>query len=277
MKSFNEWPLSIKITFLNFLAMLIVSSLFGLLVASLVSGEVLDFGGEVISEIIIIILGITTAQSLFIFFVVRLIVIQPITDASSLLKIIAKGNLSTPLYDSPGNEISVMYNSFHLMQEKLTKVIMGIRFGSQEVSNAANQVAQGNTNLSQRTQEQASSLEQIASSMEEMMSTVTRNSENADHAKQLAVEARDEVQHGHEVVNRTIEAMDKVNDYSGQISNIIGIINDIASQTNLLALNAAVEAAHAGEQGRGFAIVASEIRNLSVRSATAAKEIEATG
>ncbi len=275
MKSFNEWPLSVKITSLNFVAMLVVGSIFGLLITGLLSEEALKIGNELLWDTIIMITGITVAQSLFIFFIVRIIIARPIDDASSLLKIIAKGDLATPLYDAPGDEISAMYNSFHLMQEKLTKVITGIRFGSQEVSGAASQVSQGNSDLSQRTQEQASSLEQIASSMEEMMGTVTQNSENSSHAKQLAIDARSEVQHGHKVVMQAIEAMNKINDYSNQVSDIISVINEIASQTNLLALNAAVEAAHAGEHGRGFAVVASEIRNLSARSAEAAKEIKA--
>ena len=173
-----------------------------------------------------------------------------------------------------GDEISRLYSSFSVMQDSLTEVISGIRSGAIEVSIAAEQVSQGNANLSQRTQEEASSLEQIAASMEEMTGTVNQNSENAQHANQLAKSAQDEAQHGDEVVVQVVYAMSEINGASKKIADIIGVIDEIAFQTNLLALNAAVEAARAGEQGRGFAVVASEVRNLAGRSATAAKEIK---
>jgi len=129
-----------------------------------------------------------------------------------------------------------------------------------------------NTDLSQRTEEQASSLEETASSMEEMTSTVKQNADNASRASQLATAARDQADKGGSVVSQAIRAMTEINDASRKIVDIIGVIDEIAFQTNLLALNAAVEAARAGEQGRGFAVVASEVRNLAGRSATAAKE-----
>jgi methyl-accepting chemotaxis protein len=135
-------------------------------------------------------------------------------------------------------------------------------------------MSQGSTNLSQRTEEQASSLEETASSMEEMTSTVKQNADNALQANQLAVAARDQAEKGGMVVAKAVKAMTGINEASKKIADIIGVIDEIAFQTNLLALNAAVEAARAGEQGRGFAVVASEVRNLASRSATAAKEIK---
>src|SRR6202023_1575640 len=132
----------------------------------------------------------------------------------------------------------------------------------------------GNANLSQRTEEQSSSLEETASSMEEMTTTVKQNADNAGQANQLALAARDQAEKGGSVVNQAVKAMSDINDASKKIADIIGVIDDIAFQTNLLALNAAVEAARAGEQGRGFAVVASEVRNLASRSAEAAKEIK---
>jgi methyl-accepting chemotaxis protein len=143
------------------------------------------------------------------------------------------------------------------------------------VSTAAQQIANGNDDLSQRTQEQASSLEETASSMEQMTSTVKQNAENASHANQLARGAREQAERGGEVAGRVITAMGDINVSSRKISEIVGLIQEIAFQTNLLALNAAVEAARAGEQGRGFAVVATEVRSLSQRSASAAKEIKA--
>jgi methyl-accepting chemotaxis protein len=110
--------------------------------------------------------------------------------------------------------------------------------------------------------------------MEEMTSTVKQNADNAGQANQLAIAARDQAEKGGSVVAKAVRAMTGINDASKKISDIIGVIDEIAFQTNLLALNAAVEAARAGEQGRGFAVVASEVRNLAGRSATAAKEIK---
>lgn len=167
-----------------------------------------------------------------------------------------------------------LYDSMVATVNKLKEMIVGVIVGAEEVNMGAEQVAQGNANLSQRTQEQASNLEEVASSMEEMTSTVTQNTENAQQANQLAIAARKQADEGGEVVKNAISAMNEINTSSKKISDIIGVIDEIAFQTNLLALNAAVEAARAGEQGRGFAVVASEVRNLAGRSATAAKEIK---
>jgi methyl-accepting chemotaxis protein-1 (serine sensor receptor) len=110
--------------------------------------------------------------------------------------------------------------------------------------------------------------------MEQMAATVKHNAESTRAANQVAIDAREQADRGGMILRRAVAAMTEINESSSRISDIIGVIDEIAFQTNLLALNAAVEAARAGEQGRGFAVVASEVRNLAQRSAGAAKEIK---
>ena len=156
----------------------------------------------------------------------------------------------------------------------MADVIRIMSHAAGEVRTGAQEISSGNTNLSQRTEEQALSLEKTAASMEEMTAAVKNNADNAAQANQLAAAARQQAERGGAVVSSAVAAMSEINASSKKIADIIGVIDEIAFQTNLLALNAAVEAARAGEQGRGFAVVASEVRNLASRSAEAAKEIK---
>ena len=166
-----------------------------------------------------------------------------------------------------------IYAAMQSMVANLTNVVQQVRSASSSISHSATEIASGNMYLSERTEQQASSLEETASSMEEITSTVRQNADNARKAQALAEAASDDAERGGNVVGQAIDAMTEINASSAKISDIIGIIDEIAFQTNLLALNAAVEAARAGEQGRGFAVVAQEVRHLAQRSATAAREI----
>ncbi len=172
------------------------------------------------------------------------------------------------------DEINTIIKALTRMQKKLTSVILNIRGGADTVSDFLMGMRQDNQHLSQRMQQQASSLEDIASSMEEMTTTVSNNAHSAQRASQSAKTAYEKAVLGSEVVERAILAMQEIDTASSDIAEIISVIDSIAFQTNLLALNAAVEAAHAGEQGKGFAVVAGEVRNLAASCKTAAKEIE---
>ncbi|MEA9864181.1 methyl-accepting chemotaxis protein [Xanthomonas campestris pv. campestris] len=157
---------------------------------------------------------------------------------------------------------------------RLTEIIGGIQTASDTIRRAAVEIAAGNTDLSERTEQQAASLEETASSMEELTSTVKQNADSAQQANKLVLGTGEVAQNGGQVMDDVVSTMSQISTASRKIGEIIGVIDGIAFQTNILALNAAVEAARAGEQGRGFAVVASEVRALARRSADAAKEIK---
>lgn len=187
---------------------------------------------------------------------------------------VAAGDLAVRIDASGRDEVSELLRALQTMKQSLAHVVGDVRANAEGVALASTQIAQGNLDLSSRTEEQASALEETAASMEELSSTVKQNADNARLADQLAKGASTVATQGGAVVGEVIETMKGINDSSRRIADIIGVIDGIAFQTNLLALNAAVEAARAGEQGRGFAVVASEVRGLAKRSAEAAKEIK---
>jgi methyl-accepting chemotaxis protein len=187
---------------------------------------------------------------------------------------LAGGDLTVRLTDGFTDESRQIKDDFNIAIARLQGAIGEIATTTREVSNAAAEISTSTTDLSQRTEEQAASLEETSASMEQISATVKQNAENAQQANQFAVGTREVADRGGEVVAEAVKAMSRIEESSRKISDIIGVIDEIARQTNLLALNAAVEAARAGEAGRGFAVVASEVRSLAQRSSQAAKDIK---
>ncbi|NHZ78872.1 HAMP domain-containing protein [Massilia sp. CCM 8695] len=198
----------------------------------------------------------------------------PLNEAVNIARTVASGDLSTLIVARGSDEIGMLLKSLKDMHDSLAEIVGKVRAGTDAIAAASSEIADGNLDLSARTEEQASSLEETASAMEELTSTVKQNGENASQASKLASDASVVAVRGGDAVAQVIHTMGSINDSSKKIVDIIGVIDGIAFQTNILALNAAVEAARAGEQGRGFAVVASEVRNLAQRSAAAAKEIK---
>ena len=178
-----------------------------------------------------------------------------------------------PLEGKTG-EIAELCAGLNGLLDTMSDVISQVKTAAREVSNASAEIATSTTDLSQRTEEQAAGLEETSASMEEIAATVKKNAENAQQANQLTAGTREVADKGGQVVANAVSAMSRIEESSRKISDIIGVIDEIARQTNLLALNAAVEAARAGDAGRGFAVVASEVRSLAQRSSQAAKDIK---
>jgi len=199
---------------------------------------------------------------------------RELREASGVAGRLADGDLEARFGIETRDELGDLSRSLERMRESFASMIGQIRVTTESVTVASSQIAQGNADLSTRTEQQASNLQETAASMEELSATVKNNAQTARQANQLAASASEVAARGGEAVGQVVSTMAEIQASSRKIAEITAVIDGIAFQTNILALNAAVEAARAGEQGRGFAVVAGEVRNLAQRSAQAAREIK---
>ncbi|RQO63163.1 methyl-accepting chemotaxis protein [Paucibacter sp. KBW04] len=216
----------------------------------------------------------TAGLGMGLFWMMRNWVAKPLNELNAAISAIAQGDLSQAVHSERNDEIGLLIQQTESMRSRLADTIGVVRHSVDSVGTASTEIASGNLDLSQRTEQTAASLQVASGSMSELTSTVRMTADSARTANQLVSTAAEAAAKGGEVVGQVVATMEEINSSSRKINDIIGVIDGIAFQTNILALNAAVEAARAGEQGRGFAVVANEVRSLAQRSATAAKEIK---
>jgi methyl-accepting chemotaxis protein len=202
-------------------------------------------------------------------------ILRPMYGAVKIARRVADGDLTVQVRTGGSDEMARVMLALDDMTQNLRRIVGEVMRSAGAVADTGSRVRQGQLDLSQRTEAQASTLQQTASSMEELTATVAQNADTARQASELATGAAEVAVQGGEVVGRVVHSMNGISASARKIGEISSVIDGIAFQTNILALNAAVEAARAGDQGRGFAVVAAEVRTLAQRSATAAREIKA--
>lgn len=190
------------------------------------------------------------------------------------LRRLAAGDLSVKLMEAFSPEFEPLRHDFNTSVDQLGATLSQIAASIQTMDNGTREIASGTNDLSKRTEQQAASLEETAAAVEQITSNVTNSTKRTEEARTVAARANESATRSVNVVVHAEDAMRRIEESSQQISNIIGVIDEIAFQTNLLALNAGVEAARAGDAGKGFAVVAQEVRELAQRAAGAAKEIK---
>ena len=212
--------------------------------------------------------------ALYFFFAFYYAVKSGIAFLTKALARVARGDLTGKIETRAQDEIGSLTMSLKETQERLATLTLEINRVAEQIYLASNQIADGNENLSQRTESQASTLEQTSASLEELTTTVQRNAESASDADNLTQDSARVAESGRVAMKRVAATMAEIETSAAKIGDIISLMDNIAFQTNILALNAAVEAARAGEQGRGFAVVAAEVRSLAHHSANAAKQFK---
>ncbi len=196
------------------------------------------------------------------------------TTLGSGLQRLAAGDVSFELEEAFAAEYEPLRQDFNASLKQLGTTLSSVMQSVENIDNGTREISSGANDLSKRTEQQAAALEETAAALDEITVNVSTSSKRTDEARTVAILANQNAVKSAEVVSNAEEAMRRIEESSQQISNIIGVIDEIAFQTNLLALNAGVEAARAGEAGKGFAVVAQEVRELAQRSASAAKEIK---
>jgi methyl-accepting chemotaxis protein len=218
--------------------------------------------------------ALTLFLSAFMSWLIGRSVIGPLQEAVGVSERIAAGNLATSVAVAGRDETGRLLTSISAMQDALRGLVRNVHDSVDSIRTASSEVAQGNADLSQRTEMAASSLQSTSATMDTLVQAVDQSARHARQASEMASHASNVARKGGEVMGDVVTSMDRINVNSKKIADITGVIDGIAFQTNILALNAAVEAARAGEQGRGFAVVAGEVRTLAQRSAQAAREIK---
>jgi len=219
-------------------------------------------------------LALATLLGLGVAVIITRSVTAPLAQAQALALSIGEGDLTRHALVSGQDEVADLNRSLAHMQDKLSGTIASVRHSAEQVRLASTEIASGNMDLSNRTEQAASSLEETGAAMQQLGEGVRMNADAARQADGLAQAASSVAGRGGQMVEQVVQTMAEIQQASSKIGDIIGVIDGIAFQTNILALNAAVEAARAGEQGRGFAVVAGEVRLLAQRSAQAAREIK---
>ncbi len=200
--------------------------------------------------------------------------VNTVSTLGDALKRLCSGDFAFQLTEPFAPEFEFLRHDLNRSVSQLCDTFKEISASVEVIGQGTREIGQGVGDLSKRTESQASSLEETAAALEEITANVTSSAQRAQEARDVAGSAKANAEASGDVVAQAVNAMSRIEDSSSKISNIIGVIDEIAFQTNLLALNAGVEAARAGEAGRGFAVVAQEVRELAQRSAKAAKEIK---